>query len=388
MPTRGSGGTVVLAVLALVVLAGCTTLGPVGDGSAEEDPVERFVASYTLEDVSELHGVQTVVVEGENDTVKHTEEHWERPFADYRSEVLDSSEETRVEDVYVTNETTTWWYDAETNEASVEETEPYDDREVEAAREDVANEQLEYYNFSVEGSDTVADRETTVIELDATNESVAEGPSVLVGDTEFVLALETVETADEFEVVEQRLWLDDETDFPVKERVTFETLRGETVVMTQRYEDLSLDPDLTDEHFAYEPPENASIGGPPGASYEAFETREDAEGAAPFSIPEPTVPEGYALDEVVVQEYGADVTIDQVFADGDGSPLHVVVSDAEAPVDDPVEEDVGSVDGVVFQTTLGTAIQWECPDDRHGLVNGDLSEEELLTAAESVDCSV
>ena len=182
-----------------------------------------------------------------------------RPYVEYRSEVLEADDD-RVGDVYVSNERGSWWYDPDENVATVYEVdEPYENDDVRDVRASEAERQADLYDVAYEGTDTVADREAHVLSAEATNESVAEGVSVLVGDTEFVYALETVDPSEELEVTSQTLWIDTEYEFPLKEEVVVDNPDGDDVVLTERFESVTFNGDVDDETFAFDPPENASV---------------------------------------------------------------------------------------------------------------------------------
>ena len=126
------------------------------------------------------------------------------------------------------------------------------------ARADEADRQLEFYDLEYRGTETVADRETHVLDVTAKDEAVTDGLSVLVGDTEFVYALETVDPASELEVTEQTIWIDTEYEYPLKERVVAEGVDGEAYEFTERFETVTFE-DVDDGTFAFEPPANATV---------------------------------------------------------------------------------------------------------------------------------
>jgi outer membrane lipoprotein-sorting protein len=115
------------------------------------------------------------------------------------------------------------------------------------------------YDLEYRGTERIADREAHVLAIEAKNEIVEEGISVIVGDTEFVYAIETSDPSDDLEAVEQTLWIDAEYEYPLKERVVFEEPDGERIVMTERFDSVAFNAGLEDETF--DPPTNATVNG-------------------------------------------------------------------------------------------------------------------------------
>ena len=250
--------SILCCVLAAATLAGCTFAGPSAD---EPDPEvlweQYFVYDERLEDVN---GERTSEASGGDETATETVRVHERPFVDYRTAVLEASDPDREGDVYVSNASRTWWYDGTTNEARFfAPDEPFESEEVRDARAEQAAEQRDHVRLEYGGTETVADRETHVLEVEARNESVAEGIAVLVGDTEFVYALETVESDEELLLAEARIYLDAEYGYPLKEEIVFDVPDEEAPRYTERFAEVSFNDGLEDERFAFEPPANATV---------------------------------------------------------------------------------------------------------------------------------
>ena len=251
-------------LLTLVVLGGC-----VGVPSGEEAPSDTddpdpeavfegaFVHSDDLEDVS--GEMRSEVTDGNRSVVERVLMA-ERPYVDYRDEVLEASNPDRVGDVYVSNATTKWWYYPDVGIVQYTEfDEPFEDESVRESRAEMAAEQRELYDLEYRGTEEIADREAHVLDVEAKDEVVTEGLSVLVGDTEYVYALETIDPEDELTVVEQTIWVDAEFDYPLKEKLVFEGPEGTRHVMTEEFESVTFNSGLEDDRFAFEPPENATV---------------------------------------------------------------------------------------------------------------------------------
>ncbi|WP_049919939.1 LolA family protein [Halobiforma nitratireducens] len=277
---------IVLAVVAILLLVGgylALELGaletggePVDggpDSDADPDPTALFASAFVhAEDLENVHGERTTELDIEDGPDRETTrtqrvEIVERPYVEYRSEVLDSDESDRIGDIYVSNASVSWWYDPDANTASYYPVDdPFDDEAVRTDRAEHAEHKQDLYDLEYLRTETVADRDAHVLSVEAKNETVAEGLSVLVGDTEFVYALETVDPDDKLVVDEQRLWIDAEYEYPLKEQVV---VRDENeaddddrylYVMSEQFETVTFnDPSIDGETFAFDPPENTTV---------------------------------------------------------------------------------------------------------------------------------
>ncbi|RQG91995.1 LolA family protein [Natrarchaeobius chitinivorans] len=266
-----SHSVAVLCILAVVLLlGGCSVPGePLGDGSTEDpdanldhepDPEAVFEAAFVhSDDLEDVSGVRTTTATDGTETAAEVIRVHERPYVDYRSEVLESPTATDGT-IYVSNATTTWWYDAESNSASYYEAdEPYGNEDVRAARAEQAERQLEMYDLEYRGTETIANRDAHVLEVEARDEVVEDGISLLVGETEFVYALETVDPADELAVHQQTIWIDAEYAYPLKEELVVERPDGDRHTLTERFDEVTFNAGVDDETFAFDPPEDAEV---------------------------------------------------------------------------------------------------------------------------------
>lgn len=252
---------VVVVVTAIGALTGSNVVSiPETDGpDGEVDPVDVFEGAFVHDDDLEaVTGERTTTVSDTDTSTSETVAVVERPYLEYRSEVLESATPDREGDVYVSNASGSWWYYPDTNELHEYRTdEPYDNDDVSAARVQEADRQAELYDIEYLGTETVADRETHVVDVSAANETVTEGVSVLVGDTEFVYALETVDPDAELEVTEQHLWIDVEYEYPLREDIVIED-DGAEYRLSERFEFVEFDA-VDDETFVFDPPANATV---------------------------------------------------------------------------------------------------------------------------------
>ncbi|GAB3665142.1 LolA family protein [Halopiger thermotolerans] len=256
------------AVALLVALGGCAVSVPTSDGSgagagttSDPDPDALFESAFVhADDLEDLEGIRTVEMTAGNDTVSERVRVEKRPYTDERSEVLNASEPSVIGDRYVSNASMTWSYDPDAATAyRFEPAEPFDDEAIRSDRAAMAAEQRELYDLEYAGTARIANREAHVLEIEPKNETVERDVSVLVGNTEFVVPLETAPVETDLGVVEWSLWIDAEYDYPLKERLVYEGENGQRHELRMAYETVRFNVGLEDERFAFEPPENATV---------------------------------------------------------------------------------------------------------------------------------
>ncbi|AGB32539.1 outer membrane lipoprotein-sorting protein-like protein [Natrinema pellirubrum DSM 15624] len=260
MTTRRLG--VLLAVLAVgLLLTGCVALEDPENGTDDPDPEAVFEGAYVhSEDLEDLRGVRRVEMTDGNRTVTEVLRIERRPYVDERSEVVEASDPVVVGNQYVSNGTDNWLYYPDAAVAQHFETdEQFDSEAVRSNRAEMAANVSSLYDLEYRGTDRVADREAHVLAVAAKNETVERDVSLIVGDTEFVYPLETDDPRDEIDVVEQRLWIDTEYDYPLKERLVYETPSGDRYELRMEYDSIAFNVGLEDERFAFEPPENTTV---------------------------------------------------------------------------------------------------------------------------------
>ncbi|WP_254763418.1 LolA family protein [Natrinema marinum] len=257
------------AVLVLLVvsvpLSGCaafeTPSSDAEESDSEPDPEAVFEGAYVhADDLESVAGTRRTEVTNGSHTLTETMRVYKRPYVDQRTKVIDAPDPDQIGNLYVSNATKNWFYYPNAGVAQYfEPAEPFDNEEVRSSRAEMAAEGLEKYDIEYDGTERIAGRETHVLDVAAKNETVEKGISAIVGDTKYVYALETSNPREELLVVEQRLWIDTEYDYPLKERVVFEAPDGERIVLTDYYESVSFNDGLDDERFAFDPPENATV---------------------------------------------------------------------------------------------------------------------------------
>ena len=248
-------------VLALTVVAGGLFVGmPSADSPpAPEDVFEG--AFVHAEDLEGVEGVQVTTLERDGEVVRSERlAVRERPYTDYRHEVLDSSDPDRIGEEYVSNASGSWWYHPDEGTVTAyEPAEPFDDDAVRESRAEQADRQQRLYDLDYRGTERIADREAHRLEVTARNESTTAGVSLVVGDAEFVYATATIDPEDELHVVEQTVWIDVEYDYPLAERLVVEDPDGDRYVLTERFVSVEFDPGFDADAFTFDPPANATV---------------------------------------------------------------------------------------------------------------------------------
>ncbi|OLZ41436.1 hypothetical protein A6E15_10770 [Natrinema saccharevitans] len=253
---------VLLVVLAVgLLLAGCVALEDPESDADDPDPEAIFEGAYVhSEDLEDLRGVRRVEMTDGNRTVTEVLRIERRPYVDERSEVVEASDPVVVGNRYVSNATDNWYYYPDADVAQHFETDgQFDSEAVRSSRAETAANISSHYDLEYRGTDRIADREAHVLAVEAKNETVERDVSLIVGDTEFVYPLETSDPTDEIDVVEQRLWIDTAYDYPLKERLVYETPSGDRYELRMEYESIAFNVGLEDDRFAFEPSENTTV---------------------------------------------------------------------------------------------------------------------------------
>ncbi len=375
---RAHVSTVVVALL--LVTAGC--LGAVGSGddaSVDDDGDEELpdedlpdddgdeelpdadalleAATEAESSVETVQGIQTITMDDGTETVTTTQEVWERGPDQYRADIVEADDPEPI-DVIVSDGSTMWMYDEDDNEAVRMEL-GFDQADQEALNDGFVEAFTNDTDVTIEGTDTVADRDVYVLEL--------------TGDGDDAL----YESA--------TLWIDQETDYPVKQEIT--PTVGESVTTTTAFEEVAFDEEIDDEVFAFEPPEDAEIREFDELMPQQYTDVDAADADVPFDVPRPDVPAEYTLESVLAGENMVGWSATLQYTDETDSFLTVGVADeAQDPVfepdSDPVEID--DVDATIREATeTRTIIEWE-DDGLSYTVSGELTADELIDVAESI----
>ena len=157
--------------------------------------------------------------------------------------------------------------------------------------------------------------------------------------------------------------------------------------MTIAFEDVTFNESIDNDVFTFEAPEDAEVRDFDDLVFEQYDSIDAAEETTPFDLPEPEVPDEYALESVMVNENMVGWSASLQYASDDGDFLAVTVADDQQdplfePDSDPVEID--GVDAAIRDVTdTERALEWD-DDGLSYTVSGDLTDEELIAIAESI----
>ncbi|WP_336037468.1 LolA family protein [Halobacterium yunchengense] len=186
--------------------------------------------------------------------------------------------------------------------------------------------------------------------------------------------------------VDRTLWLDAEYYYPLETSQTFE-YDGETVESTARLTDVTFDAELSGDALDLDAPPDATVE-TLDVGVETFESVEAVSEAAPLSVPEPDVPDGYAFERA--QLYTGNATqVSLQYATDDGDRLTVTkmayVSNGTGGLDGETVS-VNGRDARYLTTGQNSLLSWACEDVQFSVVATDLDRAALVAVGESVDC--
>ncbi|AGB16732.1 outer membrane lipoprotein-sorting protein [Halovivax ruber XH-70] len=358
----------VCTVAALLLSAGC--LGPFSpdDGSETEPESESLEAAELVErsqslnaSSGPLHATMTTSMSDGTETQSVTYEVWQRSAGEMRMEVVDADEGLGAPDVMVLDGSTTWMYDEDANRAVRMDMGFGPEEMVEFGEQlnDVAFDGMEAERV---GTDTVADRSVTKVELTGNESGLLPG--------------------------EMTLWIDDETYYPLKQEMEMPGQSGVTMTMT--YEEFDPDAELSDDRFTFDPPEDAEVLDFDELPTETHDDVKSADEVVPFDLTEPTVPEAYTLNSSVTMQNLQGWSASLRYTDGADGRLTVTATEASGDAMGGLGGEtitIGDVEATKTSTELlnitSTSIRWTT-DDLTYTVSGTADEDALRSVAESI----
>ncbi|AXR78403.1 hypothetical protein AArcMg_1558 [Natrarchaeobaculum sulfurireducens] len=366
------------------------------DGSAASDTPQSSAdliaeALETTKAVETITARRTMTIETPDSSIERVGELAAREPTDRRLEVLESTDDSvPAGSVSIRTPTVTWEYDPDA-ETAIERNHP-NRFLVEERRLDLETLLDVDSELAYEGVEDVDDRETHVVSAElAIDDELERSLDLLVGETVYRIPLElpTGEDGLEDPIVERRLWIDEKSRYPVKERATVSD--GETLIneLSVTYEDLTLGEKLPDETFEYEPPEGVPVEAAGTEPEGIYDSRADADAVAPYDLPDPAVPDPYALERIVVLEKRAALGTSTTFWYADPNEpdreLFVAVRNEKRFSPDVLEED--EVDGVSVYRRDGRirSFFWTCEPLNYEVSSPD-SDAPLRAVAASVGC--
>ncbi|WP_222919561.1 DUF2092 domain-containing protein [Natrinema sp. SYSU A 869] len=379
----------ILATGAAVVLAGCTSY----TSDTDDTPSSEALIQDAIErrrGMTNLEARRTIRVETTGDGFKRTEAIAREPPAKQRIEVVESTDpDVPAGSITVTNRTTTWEYNPATDVADRK----YHPNKVDS---DGTKRELEKlrsaYRLSYEGAATVDGRTAHVIETRPPVEDVDRSINLVVGDTTFVIPLDATDDREEVSV-RRTVWIDDEYQYPIKERTAIADDEETRYELTVTYEDLAIDEGLEEDAFTYLPPADATVVTDGPKPDGVFDSRSAAAAGIPYDLPEPDVPDAYMLDRITVVEMGdqyGGLTTTLWYNDPNVIARELYVTVRESQRFDPNSSALEEIDldgRTAYRRDEGVrTIFWNCGNLSYE-VSSLRAETPLLEIAESVDCS-
>jgi outer membrane lipoprotein-sorting protein len=374
---------VLCAVLAVVVLAGCTGLL----GSEPDLPSGDEVADQRSET-----GVYnaTVIYKTElgNETVENRIERTVRPATGERYEVTTRNGNQTIT---VSNGTATWFYQPGADEVTLTSL----DENRTAANE---TEQLRKLFDSVESEDANGAQVTPVFPLfpapsgsedaSATQtdlwtepiEGSYEGVETVAGRDAHVLRMESAEDADR--QMQQTMYFDAEYYVLLRGEWNMEVGREDSydnVTGSMRVEEIDFDPDIDEDIFEFDPPENATVDRL-GQNIDTFENYDDVVSESEMPVPEPDAPSGFEFDTGTVTTNAVSLVYENETA------TLFISRRTTGGIRDEAKEIRRDGRTYYYDDQYGSStVQWECGDAIYS-VGGQLGQEQVLRVAESVQC--
>ena len=349
-----------LSLVALLVTSGC--LAAVQGNMTADEIGEKIQQKHAQ--IESVQGTQVVTYDGPNRTRTMTKTVVEIPDESLsRTEFVGDSDQAG--DVRVSNESTTWRYDASENTATRYDT--------------VGDTSLTGYNYSrlvsnlqedyaltYGGTETVAGRETHVIEFAATGN-------------------ETITT-------NGTLWVDTEHWYPIKQRSTM-TYDGETRTTTVTFRNVTFNADVDRDAFRYDPPADATVENysTNDYSYEKYDSRSAAADDAGFDLPDPSMPGEFSFANASVMHTDGYTSATLTYTNGSaGITLrkYTVHSTRNgSSIDGATEVQLDGTTGWYEANDHWSTLIWTCGDYRYTAYGGaDFQKDDLVAIANSIDC--
>ncbi|WP_222919572.1 hypothetical protein [Natrinema sp. SYSU A 869] len=366
-----------LAVL-VVLAAGCVTL-PGGESGPTPTAAEL---EAQVDDADPPSAATATVVSERGDTVAYTEEMWLRDDGATNTETTDGRFRN------VNDGEWAWFYDVGADRVTVIDANRTPDSHF-AYLYDTQRTYFDELDVAAIEEATIDGRDTYHVTFEPPrDETVDTDITVLVGDTEFVIPLETSEADESAEPVADRIdvWIDQETLFPIKQE-----LEGEGIDRTWTYTDLSFGDDIDDERFTFEPPEDAVVAQnvhPYGRSVDSIAA---AESETNLTVTEPThLPAGLERDSIEVSPSLAGDTMTATLryvADDRRTLLVSTTTTTRLPDGAGESVTVGGRSVTKVESQFGTQLAWTCGEQVVSIfASAEFDLETAFAVAESIEC--
>ncbi|WP_327051908.1 outer membrane lipoprotein-sorting protein [Halomicrococcus gelatinilyticus] len=349
-----------LALVALLVTSGC--LAAVQGNMTADEIGEKIEQKHAQ--IESVQGTQVVTYDAPNRTRTVTKNVVEIPNESLsRTEYVGDSDQ--ADDVRVSNESTTWRYDASENTATRYDTAGGTSLTGYNYSRLVSNLQ-EDYALTHRGTETVAGRETHVVEFTATGN-------------------ETVTT-------NGTLWVDTEYWYPIKQRSTM-TYDGETRTTTVTFRNVTFNADVDRDAFRYDPPADATVEdySTNDYTYEKYDSRSAAAEDAGFDLPDPSMPGEFSFANASVMHNDEQTSVTMTYTNGSaGITLRKYTTHSTrngSSIDGATEVQLDGTTGWYQTNDHWSTLVWNCDDHRYTVYSdADLQKDDVVAIANSTGC--
>ena len=189
-------------------------------------------------------------------------------------------------------------------------------------------------------------------------------------------------------IEENTYWLDEEWYYPIKSVGTsnLSVLNG---TITMEYRNVTFNPDISNDTFEFDVPENATVANnsyTTNVTTETYDSREKLSTAVQRSIPEPEIPPEYRFEAGNLIENGTSESVSLRYTNGSESLMVSVrptTSGGDASLGETI--DIGGHDATIATIRDTHTLTLECGETIYG-VTGVEPRETIIDIAESLDC--
>jgi outer membrane lipoprotein-sorting protein len=220
------------------------------------------------------------------------------------------------------------------------------------------------YDVNYLGTETIDGRETHVVKINGT----------LRGRGEMMLSNMT-----------QTLWIDAERYYPLKYYQTWDRPDG-TYEVTQTYTNVTFDPGLDDADFEFDPPENVTVNERTMPAIETYDSRSETAESADIPIPDPAVPDGFALEQGQLID-GDSQSVSLTYANETGEIVVTVQNATHQGSGNGEEISVNGRNGTYSEFGETGVASWTCGDRTYSVMGKRLNRSVVVDVAESIRCA-
>lgn len=396
---------VLVAIVALVT-AFAGIVWSIGDESRQDEP-DFGRASVQVATLDGLNATVRTTIDRGTETYQSVERVSLRPDRGAVRSV-DVSEQSGRGELSVSNGSVLWLFDRERNAVTKIELTDVDDRT--PSRIDQLQVLFEQLNRTGEATDAGSPRTTPGIEpLPAVPHAGAEptgtaapatadgagmyevtvnGTATVAGRETYVVDVTKTETNGTAFVEEysQTLWVDSKWFYPLQQRTTW-VADGDRTTITTTYENVTFNPGLTDETFRFDPPADATVSEPDVPDTDTYDSVNALHSDAEMTVPEPELPPSFELAYASRTEGRVrGVGLQYVNATAGLSVSKDNLSWYE-PSTEAESVSIGDQEGEYRDLGPTTSLSWACGEYRYTIRGRGVSKTRMLEVARSIECS-